>query len=33
MHLLGEAFFPGNYYDDTKNDVAVFARYEVTFTW
>ncbi|NBB73817.1 MAG: alginate export family protein [Bacteroidetes bacterium] len=32
-HLVGEAFFPGNYYDNTRNDPAVFARYEITFAW
>jgi hypothetical protein len=32
-HLVGEAFFPGDYYDDTRNDPAVFARYELSFTW
>ena len=32
-HLLGEVFAPGNYYDDFRNDVALFLRYEVVFTW
>jgi hypothetical protein len=30
-HLVGEALFPGNYYDDTRNDPSVFARYELSF--
>lgn len=28
-----EVFFPGNFYDDTRNDVAVLARYSLVFTW
>ncbi|MGA2916168.1 MAG: alginate export family protein [Sedimentisphaerales bacterium] len=29
----GEFFFPGNYYNDDKNDTAVFFRYTLVFTW
>lgn len=32
-HLVGEVFFPGNFYADSRNDPAVFARYELCFTW
>jgi hypothetical protein len=32
-HLLGEAFFPGDYYDNTRNDPSVMLRYELTFRW
>ncbi len=32
-HLLGEVFFPGNYYSHEMNDVAVMVRYELTFSW
>lgn len=32
-HLLGEAFFPGDYYDDSRNDPAFFARYQLVFEW
>lgn len=32
-HLLGEVFFPGDYYNDTRNEVAGFFRYELTFIW
>lgn len=32
-HLTGQLFAPGDYYDDTRNDVALFARYELVFTW
>jgi len=28
-----ETFFPGDYYDQSRNDVAVFARYQIMFTW
>ena len=32
-HLLSEVFFPGNYYDNTRNDPAVFLRAELTLAW
>jgi len=32
-HLTGDLFCPGNYYDATKNDTAVYLRYELVFTW
>ena len=32
-HLIGEVFFPGDYYSDFRNDVGVFARYELQFQW
>jgi hypothetical protein len=32
-HLLAELFFPGNFYNDERNEVAGFFRYELTFTW
>ncbi len=32
-HALAEAFFPGNYYDETMNDPALFLRYEIIFSW
>lgn len=32
-HLLGEVFFPGNYYGQPRNDPATFLRGELTFTW
>ncbi len=32
-HLQGEGFFPGNFYEDSNNDPAWFARYELVFTW
>ncbi|MFA5422652.1 MAG: alginate export family protein [Phycisphaerae bacterium] len=31
--LEGELFIPGDYYNDDRNDVAVFARYGITWTW
>lgn len=31
-HLQGEVLFPGDFYDG-RNDVAVFARYDLTFVW
>ncbi|HEV57083.1 MAG TPA: hypothetical protein ENN87_06245 [Phycisphaerales bacterium] len=31
--LRAELFAPGNYYNDDRNDVAVFLRYELLFTW
>jgi hypothetical protein len=31
--LLGEVFFPGNYYDDSRNDVATFAQFQLIFNW
>lgn len=32
-HLKGELFGPGDYYLDANNDVAMFLRYELVFTW
>ena len=32
-HLIGEVFLPGNYYDSTRNDVALFLRYELVLRW
>jgi hypothetical protein len=32
-HLLGEVFFPGDYYTKDKNDVAFFGRCEMVLTW
>jgi len=32
-HLMGEAFFPGNYYDDSRNDPALWVRYQIEFVW
>ncbi len=29
----GELFMPGNFYSDARNDVAVFARYGIVYTW
>lgn len=29
----GEFFFPGNYYNDDKNDTAAFFRYTLVYTW
>ena len=31
--LEGELFIPGDFYNDDKNDPAVFARYNLVFTW
>ena len=31
--LLGEIFFPGNYYDDSRNDIATFAQFQLVFNW
>ena len=31
--FAGEMFFPGDYYNNDRNDVAVFAKYEFIFTW
>lgn len=31
--LEGEVFVPGSFYNDDRNDVAVFARYNLIFTW
>ncbi|MCX5633420.1 MAG: hypothetical protein NTW93_07090, partial [Phycisphaerae bacterium] len=31
--LEGELFGPGDFYNDDKNDPAVFARYSLIFTW
>jgi len=30
-HLIGEVFFPGDYYTDMSNDPALFLRYELAF--
>jgi hypothetical protein len=32
-HLLAELFFPGNFYNNSYNEVAGFFRYELNFTW
>jgi hypothetical protein len=33
-HVIeGELFFPGDFYDDSRNDVAVLARYGLVLTW
>ena len=32
-HLVGEIFAPGNYYQSPHDDIALFARYEITITW
>jgi hypothetical protein len=32
-HIIGEAFFPGNYYSSLQNDPAFYLRYEVIFAW
>jgi len=32
-HVMGEVFCPGTYYDDSRNDPAIFVRYEIQFTW
>jgi len=32
-HLTGEFFCPGNYYDDARNDPALFLRYEIMLSW
>ncbi len=32
-HLLGEFFFPGNYYSNNFNETAAFLRYEIIFSW
>jgi hypothetical protein len=32
-HLVGEIFAPGNYYQSPNDDIALFARYEITITW
>ncbi len=32
-HLIGEVYIPGDYYSDLRNDVAVFARWELMFQW
>lgn len=32
-HLLGEFFFPGDYYTDDRNDAAAFLRYELMLTF
>jgi len=32
-HVYAELFFPGDYYDDSRNETAGFFRWEVMFTW
>jgi len=32
-HLLGEVFGPGDFYTDSRNDVATFLRFEIVFSW
>jgi len=32
-HTIVEAFFPGDYYDDTRNDPAVFVRQQLVLSW
>ena len=32
-HLLGEYFFPGNYYESTNDDEAVFLRFNLEYTF
>jgi hypothetical protein len=32
-HLLAELFFPGDFYNDNRNEVAGMFRYEIVFTW
>jgi len=32
-HLMVDAFLPGNYYSDARNDVAFFMKYQIMFTW
>lgn len=32
-HLIGEVFFPGDYYRNNHNDPAVFTRAELSFKW
>lgn len=32
-HFVAELFCPGDYYDSSRNDVAVFLRYQLMFTW
>ncbi len=32
-HFLCEMFCPGDYYNDGHNDLALFLRYELVFTW
>jgi hypothetical protein len=32
-HVIGELFFPGDFYSDTRNEVGGFFRYEINFTW
>ncbi len=31
--INGEVFFPGDFYNNDRNDVATFLRYELYFTW
>jgi hypothetical protein len=33
MHLIGELFAPGDYYDSTRDDIALFFRWELYFQW
>ena len=32
-HLLGEVFFPGDYYSDDRNDPAVFLRVQLNYSF
>jgi hypothetical protein len=32
-HAIAEFFFPGDYYDDSRNDTAMMLRYELMFHW
>jgi hypothetical protein len=32
-HLIGEIFFPGDYYTDEKNEPVMFLRYQIVFSW
>lgn len=32
-HLMVDLFFPGDYYSDRNNDVALFTKLQIVFTW
>lgn len=32
-HLMFDVFFPGDYYSDLRNDVAIYSKYQIVFTW
>jgi hypothetical protein len=32
-HLMGELFFPGDFYSQARNEVAAFLRAEIVFSW